>query len=416
MHENIKNDFLPAPATPTAASNPLSEGVDLLLGQWIDESCCIDRATDSNLQSGAPYHSLPVFASPFIGASQNVGGWAAAEPVLAGDDWPSLSAAELSFKMESLTGRFVEPIGPAEVTQPMAQQCMFLEANDELFQQGEIGYITPDPGFPLRNPIPNMNMPSSATDHCGLERPSKHSATPKKRKHTTNHSSLPPKCGFLQKYLSQERQRCLSLDMPPPEETYFNHDVQNTLHSLGVRHLETVLTLFATIANSHSIVALRDMIHNERTQRSPESHLLRSGISRRERLHLIQKLDQSATFMQLMRWLHIVELFQECGGPETQSYTGYIVNTPDNFRNQTKMPGNRRNWEDTRVSRSMMLEVFPDIKPADYMYRKLLPTFKKLRRLGKRLYTLASRFGKGIFGLMLDCTPNSGSMAILDNM
>ena len=391
MHENIKNDLLPAPATPTAASNPLSEGVDLLLGQCIGESCWIDGATNSNLQPGASCRSLPAFTPPFIGASQNIAGWAAAEPVLAGDDWLSLSAAELSFKMGGLAGGFVEPIGPVEATQPMAQQCtpsMLLEANAELFHQGEIGYITPDPGFPLRNPIPNINMPAS-TDHCGLERPSRHSASPRKRKCTTSHSKLPARCDFLEKYLSQERQRCVSLGMSPPEETYFNREIQNTLHSLGVKHPEIVLTVFATIASSRSIVALRDMIHNERTQRSPQSHLLRSGISRKERLHIIQKLDQSATFMQLMRWLHIVELFQECGGPEAQSYTGYVVNTPANFGNQSKMPGNRRNWEDTQVTRSMMLEVFPDIKPTDDMYRKMLPTSKNLRRLGKRLYTLA---------------------------
>ena len=131
---------------------------------------------------------------------------------------------------------------------------------------------------------------------------------------------------------------------------------------------------------------------------------------------MIQKLDQSATFMQLMKWLHIVELFQECGGPETRSYTGYVVNTPANFGTQTKMPGNQRNWEETQVALSMISEVFPDMKSTDELYEKTLHIFKKLRKLGKRLYTLASKFGKAIFVLMLDCIPNSGSMAILDNM
>ena len=92
---------------------------------------------------------------------------------------------------------------------------------------------------------------------------------------------------------------------------------------------------------------------------------------------MVQKLDQSATFMQLMKWLHIVELFQECGGPETRSYTGYVVNTPANFGTQTKMPGNQRNWEETQVALSMMSEVFPDMKSTDELYEKNVTYFQE---------------------------------------
>lgn len=426
MHKNIKNNLLPAPSISTPANNSLSEGVDLLLHQWIDRSHCnrmisgtltgefLNNTTDSNLQLGAPHPSLSAFTPPFIGASHNITGWAAAEPVPAENDWLSVSAIEHSFQMEGLISGLVELRNPAEVTHPITQQCMALETNSELFQQGEIDYITSGSGFCGGNLSPNINIPSPSSDYCGLERSSRRSANPRKRKHAIDDSSSPPKDDFLQKFLSQEKQKCVFLGMLPPEETYFNYDVQNTLLSLGYKHRGTLLTFFVTIASSRSILALRNIIHNERTRRSPQSYLLRNGISCEERFHVIQKLDQSVTFMQLMKWLHILELFQDCGGPGTQSYTGYVVNTPDNFGNQTKMPGNRRNWEDTQVTRSMLSEVFPDA--TDEMYRQMFPTFKKLRKLGKRLHTLSSKFGKGIFGLMLDCIPDSGSMTISDNM
>lgn len=349
-----------------------------------------------------------------MGASQNVAGWAGADPVPVRDNWPSLSAAEPDFIMGNLIGGLINPISPAKATQSMAQQCVDLKTSTDLFQQGEIDCISPDLGFSSEKPSPNIYMPSPFPYHCGLERSSRRSANPRKRKHAIDDSSSPPKDDFLQKYLSQERQTCALLGMLPPEETYFNYDVQNTLLSLGYKHRETLLTFFVTIASSRSILALRSIIHNERTRRSPQSHLLGNGISRKERFYVIQELDQSVTFMQLMKWLHILELFQDCGGPGTQSYTGYIVHTPDNFGNQTKMPGNRRNWEDTQITRSMLSEVFPDA--TDEIYRQMFPTFKKLRKLGKRLHTLSSKFGKGIFGLMLNCIPDSGSMTISDNM
>lgn len=392
MHGNIENDLLPAPSASALASNPLSEGVDLFLNQRTYRSPC-------NFYSEVSHPSLPALTSLSMETSQNFAGCA---------------ANELNLETGGLIDGLINFTDTAEVTQPIAQQCMALATDVESLQQSDIDHITPDPGFPLGHPCPDINMPSSFPDHRGLRGSS--TVNRRKRARMTDDSLLPPKSDFLQNFLLQETQKCISLGMLPPEETYFNRDVQNTLRSLGDKHVETLPYVFVTIASSRSFLAFRDIIRNERTQRSSQSYLLRSGISRKERFHMIQNLDQSATFMQLVKWLHIVELFQECGGPETRSYTGYIVNTPDNFGTQTKIPGNRRNWEETQVALSMMSGVFPDMKSTDERYEKTLRIFKKLRKLGKRLYTLASKFGKTIFVLMLDCIPNSGSMAILDNM
>lgn len=394
MHGDIKNDLLPAPSASTLASNPLSEGVGLFLNQRTYRPPC-------NFYSEVSHPSLPALTSPSMETSQNVAGCA---------------AAELNLETGGLIDELINFTDPAEVTQPIAQQCVALATDVESLQQSEIDHITLDPGFPLGHPCPDINMPSFFPDHRGLRRSSRYSANRRKRARTTDDSLLPSKSDFLQNFLLQETQKCISLGMLPPEETYFNRDVQNTLRSLGDKHIENILHVFVTIASSRSFIAFRDIIRNERTQGSSQSYLLRSGISRKERFDMIQNLDQSATFMQLVKWLHIVELFQECGGPETRSYTGYVVNTPDNFGTQMKVPGNRRNWEETQVTLSMMSGVFPDMKCTDERYEKTLRIFKKLRKLGKRLYTLASKFGKAIFVLMLDCIPNSGSMAILDNM
>lgn len=373
----------------------------------------LNNAIDPNLWLGTQHSLMCAFEPPFMRASHDVTGCAAAEPLPAGDDWLSLPALGHNFEMGGLIDGLVELRTPVEVTHPINQQCMASETNAELFQQDETDYNTSGSGFCGVDLSTNINMPSVSPDDY-LERPSRSLVNPRKRKHAIDNSSSPPLGDFLQKYLSEEKQKCVLLGMQPPEETYFNLDVQNALLSLGHKHCEPLFTIFVTIASPRSIIALRDIIHSERTQRSPRPYLLRNGISRKARFYVIQELDQSVTFMQLMKWLHILELFQDCGGPGAQSYTGYVVNTPDNFGNLTKMPGNRRNWEDTQVTRSMLLEVFPEA--TDEIYRKMFPTFKKLRKLGKRLHTLSSKFGKGIFGLMLDCIPDSDSMTISDNL
>ena len=131
---------------------------------------------------------------------------------------------------------------------------------------------------------------------------------------------------------------------------------------------------------------------------------------------MIQQLGQQLAFIKLVKWCHVIKLFKESGGPEARSSTGYVITTATNFGHQTKTSGNPVNQDDSKVTRSMMKDIFPDLLPTGEAYRRKFSAVKRLRKLGKRLHTLASKFGRGVFGLMLDCDPTSTSMAISENM
>ena len=96
-----------------------------------------------------------------------------------------------------------------------------------------------------------------------------------------------------------------------------------------------------------------------------------------------------------------------------RSSTGYAITTSasTSFEHQTKTFGNPGN-----VALSMMKDIFLDMLPTTEDYQRKSSVIKGMRRLGKRLYLLASKFGKGVFGLMLDCSPTSNPMMISDEM
>ena len=62
--------------------------------------------------------------------------------------------------------------------------------------------------------------------------------------------------------------------------------------------------------------------------------------------------------------------------------------------------GNPRNSAESRITKSMMKEVYPEIDSDSNDYSKKYREITGLRRSGRRLNLLVSQFGKGILGLL----------------
>jgi hypothetical protein len=158
------------------------------------------------------------------------------------------------------------------------------------------------------------------------------------------------------------------------------------------------------IASPSSIIILQDIIRNCRFQTGPASWELTEQPSPFERYRLIESMDQNIAYLHLLKRYHILQLFEECGGANTRSSVGIVLTTPHDFENSQKRLGNPEKNANADLTRNMLKAIFPDLQPDTIEYRTRYKTMTRLRKLGRRLHFLSSKFGKGIIGLM----PNDG--------
>ncbi|KAK6826937.1 hypothetical protein RU639_004403 [Aspergillus parasiticus] len=254
------------------------------------------------------------------------------------------------------------------------------------------------------------HLPSTPREGQGNQQSLRHTPAPNKKR---KYAHRPPSylaSARIQGHLSEETAKCMSQGFPPPTDTYFTPTIQEKV--LENESLGNLSMILVTIACPHSIIALREIIRKERGHRSLQSCFLKDGISRQERYEIIHELDRRTAIIQLVRWYHILDLFQECGGSETRSTTGYVITTSADFVSRPRNFGNPGHTDDANVSLAMLKEIFPDMRPNAEGYEKKLSAIRKLRKLGKRLNTLTMRFGRGVIGLMLD----SSMVLVSDNM
>ncbi|KAL4777961.1 hypothetical protein BJX76DRAFT_363183 [Aspergillus varians] len=206
---------------------------------------------------------------------------------------------------------------------------------------------------------------------------------------------------IVDEFLAQERAKCKD-ERLLPEHAYFNTNIQNAMSEFD----EPLATLLITIAAPQRIASLRDIICSARVEKPLRKYVLKSEMIPRERVKMILELDERVAGTQLVRWYHIVALFEACGGPETPSMTRFVNNMPATFQPQKRgCFGNPANKDDANVAQAMMEEIYSDFQPGTAEYRAKLTACKKLRQLGRRLHMLVEKFGRGVLGLMIpfDC-------------
>ncbi|KNG91129.1 hypothetical protein ANOM_000525 [Aspergillus nomiae NRRL 13137] len=268
--------------------------------------------------------------------------------------------------------------------------------HDHVFQ------INPLPDGSIVEEFPSVSIdPSSVPDHATFpvpsvipsEAPRSSTTTPKRPSETerndkqkikrvkgTQFFHLDPE---LKEFLANEKTKCEQQCLPLPEATYFTPEIQE--HLMNPKKKLCRMIQRARKDDNFRSCCLRDIIPSQR-------------------LHLIERLEQEAGIIQIMRWYHILEMFRDCGGHETVSSAGYVHYTADTLPKARKTMGNPRNMDEHKVTQALMAEIFPDLKPDTEYYGSQLKRFNRLRRVGKRLHILTDTFGEGILGLILDNT------------
>ncbi|RDH26484.1 hypothetical protein BDQ94DRAFT_177759 [Aspergillus welwitschiae] len=204
--------------------------------------------------------------------------------------------------------------------------------------------------------------------------------------------------------LLQERQQCAAQNMPPPENSYFSAAIVTKALKLEEDSLGDLAILLITIASPQSIVALREMMCCIRAQKTVDSHRLAVNVTKRRRYEMIKELNQKNALLRLLRWYHLLELFEQCGGSRTRYSMGYVNTTSADFEHPKRGAGNPSRKDDAKVAQAMMKELFPDLSPTSPVYAQEYAAIKYYRKVGQRLYILTDRFGPGILGLTLDPT------------
>lgn len=205
--------------------------------------------------------------------------------------------------------------------------------------------------------------------------------------------------GWLEQYMSDEKGRCASYNVPPPEETFFTPDIRTRLEGLDKKHANTLLLIQVTTASGHAVAALHQAIMSNTTPQDTQSLGIESETPASALFHKIEQLDDKIAQCVILRRYHVLHLFEMCLPPNSRVNTTFIMTNPGDFDN-TKKAGNPGNNAKSEVTRIMMSKIFPDISPDMGEY---LPKYNKVSRLqvlGRRYSAMAQRFTKGILGLM----------------
>lgn len=217
--------------------------------------------------------------------------------------------------------------------------------------------------------------------------------------------------GMIDDCLTQERIKRMTENLTPPDDDYLRPEVQDRIIGLEDEFFATVLV---KIAGPQQIVALREVICNERNHRDLRPFLFMDEMSLGKRLGVIIGLDKKLAATQLLRWYHILRLFEDCGGRDALSSSGNMNTTPATFSTEKQGRGNPVHKRDSLVAKTMVHHCFPRIPPDSDDFKSKLGVMKRIRQLGKRLHMLTEKFRPGVLGLIFDLNTRSDTLATAD--
>ncbi len=221
----------------------------------------------------------------------------------------------------------------------------------------------------------------------------------KKRKHPTSRRN---KSSSIDAYLLLEKSRCISLGLPCPDEDFKSVMTQASTKSLRLNEFMTELKVFYfAIASPESLAAMNAIIKVQR--KSPKGPLSVPGwnLPLAERMKAIENLNENIAYMGFLRRCHTHQIFLDSSIGSKKSSDGFINFTSQSISTRSgPQIGNPNNLENSRVSKLIMKDIYPnlDINGPEYERKRLFVV--KLRKLGERLDLLVQKFGYGILGLL----------------
>lgn len=242
------------------------------------------------------------------------------------------------------------------------------------------------PGLPLRSTSPGAMQERRPKDP---ESRSKKRKLPHRVSKTTQ----------IENYIRFEQDRCRALGLPLPQA-----DLASTLEAdkvaVGDNDLVTLNILYFGIASPESLVTLRDLASVQRRPFTGKLTLPRWDLSPKERVEAIEALNDNVMYMSFLKRCHILELFRSLSGSHKTS-DGFVHETIQSIsRNPRSQLGNPLVMEDSRISKGMLAQLYPDLDQKSPEYSRKERSVNRLRKIGQRLDLLVQNFGFGMIGLI----------------
>lgn len=212
---------------------------------------------------------------------------------------------------------------------------------------------------------------------------------------------LEKETAWLQAYISQHKARYERLGLPCPGDFVDSKETKNRLASLQLDNHSNILRFFSfTIAGCESLLGFKEILRAYRDPDVGPPRIARE-VSNAKRLETIHSLGGKEAYLNLLKKCHIHRLFADNIDPLCNSNDNFIVSTAKSVAGRARGElGNPRNSAESRITKAMMKEVYPEVYPDSADYSKKYREVKGLRRSGRRLDLLVSQFGKGILGLL----------------
>ena len=205
----------------------------------------------------------------------------------------------------------------------------------------------------------------------------------------------------LESYISQHRRKCEKMGLPCSGDFVYSAETKNRLARLGLEsHVNVLRVLSLTIGSCESLVVLKEIL---RAYRDPSSSPLKAArdVSNAKRLETIRSLSGNAAFFNLLKKCHIHKLFTDNKDPLYNPTDNFIISTAKSVTTRPRREtGNPRNSAEAEITKSIMKEVYPGVHSNSADYRLKYREVTELRRTGRRLDMLISRFGLGILGIL----------------
>ncbi|XP_014550088.1 hypothetical protein COCVIDRAFT_32067 [Bipolaris victoriae FI3] len=215
-------------------------------------------------------------------------------------------------------------------------------------------------------------------------------------------------------HASEEERACQSLRPTAPQDVLLTPVVQQETQQSCKGKIESFEKIRTNIGSPCLIGGLQDILKWRRTQESCLLFETKITVSTAERIRLIDKLDRTSSYFQLLRRHHIVELYKDCTSPKISTLG--VLFTSSDFSSSPRRRGNPINKSVANLTARMMQETYPSVKCNTSDYKIKYRRISYLRRLGQRLHLLETKFGEGVLGIMLDRGFSGTDVGITDAM
>ncbi|KAF7920912.1 hypothetical protein EAE99_007764 [Botrytis elliptica] len=223
----------------------------------------------------------------------------------------------------------------------------------------------------------------------------------KKRKLPTSTTRESAKSSALHSYINSEKQRCQASGLPFSETEFDLAFIKIQNMSLDAHELVTLKTLYFAIGSPESLVALQEVFKVQR--RTIAGKMPREGynLSFVERVKAIECITPNIAYHVLRKRCHIYQLFVDSSTGSRKTSDGFVNDTVQSITVQPRYQfGNPNNLEHSRVSESILRELYPTLEPSSEGYKEKKRFVGNLRRLGGRFDLMVRKFGYGILALL----------------